>query len=81
NDNGRSYTPTVGGLAKQLTGLRTSPRYEQVLDVVKRGVSRAPLVGAAAYDVLHGIKSGLKDVLAPQGLFADLGIKYVGPID
>ena len=80
NDNGRSYTPTVGGLAKHLTGLRTNPRYEQVLDVVKRRVSRAPF-GATAYDLLHGIKSGLKDVLAPQGLFADLGLKYVGPVD
>ncbi|GAA1428532.1 1-deoxy-D-xylulose-5-phosphate synthase [Microlunatus lacustris] len=81
NDNGRSYTPTVGGLAKHLAALRTNPRYEQVLDVVKRNVSRAPLVGAAAYDILHGIKSGLKDVLAPQGMFSDLGLKYVGPID
>ena len=81
NDNGRSYTPTVGGLAKQLSGLRTNPRYEQILDVVKRGVSRAPLVGTAAYDILHGIKIGLKDVLAPQGMFSDLGLKYVGPID
>jgi 1-deoxy-D-xylulose-5-phosphate synthase len=81
NDNGRSYTPTVGGLARQLSGLRTNPRYEQVLDLVKRNVSRAPLVGSAAYDVLHGIKIGLKDLLAPQGMFADLGLKYVGPID
>jgi 1-deoxy-D-xylulose-5-phosphate synthase len=81
NDNGRSYTPTVGGLAKHLAALRTNPRYEQVLDVVRRNVSRAPIVGAAAYDILHGIKSGLKDVLAPQGMFSDLGLKYVGPID
>ena len=81
NDNGRSYTPTVGGLAKYLSGLRTNPRYEQILDVVKRNVSRAPLVGAGAYELLHGIKTGLKDVLAPQGMFADLGLKYVGPID
>ncbi len=81
NDNGRSYTPTVGGLARYLTGLRTNPRYEQVLDLVKRSVSRAPLVGNVAYDILHGIKIGLKDVLAPQGMFADLGLKYVGPID
>ncbi|HET6760408.1 MAG TPA: 1-deoxy-D-xylulose-5-phosphate synthase, partial [Propionibacteriaceae bacterium] len=81
NDNGRSYTPTVGGMARYLTGLRTNPRYEQVLDLVKRNVSRAPLVGNAAYDILHGIKMGLKDVLAPQGMFADLGLKYVGPID
>jgi 1-deoxy-D-xylulose-5-phosphate synthase len=81
NDNGRSYTPTVGALARYLTGLRTNPRYEQVLDLVKRNVSRAPLVGNAAYDILHGIKIGLKDVLAPQGMFSDLGLKYVGPID
>jgi 1-deoxy-D-xylulose-5-phosphate synthase len=81
NDNGRSYTPTVGGLARHLTGLRTNPRYEQILELVKRNVSRAPLVGNAAYDILHGIKIGLKDVLAPQGLFSDLGLKYVGPID
>jgi 1-deoxy-D-xylulose-5-phosphate synthase len=81
NDNGRSYTPTVGGLARYLSGLRTNPRYEQVLDLVKRNVSRAPLVGNVAYEILHGIKIGLKDVLAPQGMFADLGLKYVGPID
>jgi 1-deoxy-D-xylulose-5-phosphate synthase len=81
NDNGRSYTPTVGGVARRLTGLRTNPRYEQILELVKRSVSRAPLVGNAAYDILHGIKIGLKDVLAPQGLFSDLGLKYIGPID
>jgi 1-deoxy-D-xylulose-5-phosphate synthase len=81
NDNGRSYTETVGGLAKQLSGVRTNPRYEQILEIVKRSVSRTPLVGPTAYDLLHGIKIGLKDVIAPQGLFADLGIKYLGPID
>ncbi len=81
NDNGRSYTPTVGGVARHLTGLRTNPRYEQILELVKRSVSRAPLVGNAAYDLLHGIKIGLKDMLAPQGMFSDLGLKYVGPID
>ncbi|MFL6044438.1 MAG: 1-deoxy-D-xylulose-5-phosphate synthase [Propionibacteriaceae bacterium] len=81
NDNGRSYTPTVGGVARHLAGLRTNPRYEQILELVKRNVSRAPLVGNTAYDILHGIKIGLKDVLAPQGLFSDLGLKYVGPVD
>ncbi len=81
NDNGRSYQPTVGGLADHLTSLRTDPRYERVLELVKNRLTRAPMVGAAAYDVLHGIKKGLKDVLAPQGLFEDLGLKYVGPVD
>jgi 1-deoxy-D-xylulose-5-phosphate synthase len=81
NDNGRSYTPTVGGLAEALTTLRTSPRYEPMLDAVKRRLTGVPGVGPAVYDALHAAKKGMKDVLAPQGLFEDLGLKYVGPID
>ncbi|MDN5745012.1 MAG: 1-deoxy-D-xylulose-5-phosphate synthase [Nocardioidaceae bacterium] len=81
NDNGRSYTPTIGGLATALTSLRTNPRYETLLDVVKRRLNAVPGVGPAAYDALHAVKKGLKDALAPQGLFEDLGLKYVGPVD
>jgi 1-deoxy-D-xylulose-5-phosphate synthase len=81
NDNGRSYMPTVGGLANHLTTLRTSPRYEQVLDLVKRRLNGVRGVGPAVYDTLHAMKKGMKDALAPQGLFEDLGLKYVGPID
>jgi 1-deoxy-D-xylulose-5-phosphate synthase len=81
NDNGRSYTPTVGGLATHLASLRTNPRYEQVLDLVKRRLNGVRGVGPAVYDTLHAIKKGMKDALAPQGLFEDLGLKYVGPID
>jgi 1-deoxy-D-xylulose-5-phosphate synthase len=81
NDNGRSYTPTVGGLTTALTTLRTNPRYEHVLEVVKRRLNSVPGVGPAAYDTLHAMKKGLKDALAPQGLFEDLGLKYVGPVD
>ncbi len=81
NDNERSYTPTIGGLATALTRLRTNPRYEQVLDVVKKRLTAVPGVGAAAYDALHAMKKGMKDALAPQGLFEDLGLKYVGPVD
>ena len=81
NDNGRSYAPTVGGLANHLAGLRTNPRYEQALDLIRRSLGRTPLVGEPLYDALHGIKKGLKDILSPQGMFEDLGIKYVGPVD
>ena len=81
NDNGRSYTPTIGGLATALTALRTNPRYEHVLDLVKRRLNAVPGVGPAAYDALHAMKKGVKDALAPQGLFEDLGLKYVGPVD
>jgi 1-deoxy-D-xylulose-5-phosphate synthase len=81
NDNGRSYTPTVGGLTNALTRLRTNPRYEQMLDAVKRRLNAVPGVGPAAYDALHAMKKGVKDAVAPQGLFEDLGLKYVGPVD
>jgi 1-deoxy-D-xylulose-5-phosphate synthase len=66
NDNGRSYTPTVGGLANHLTTLRTNPRYEQVLDLVKKRLNGVRGVGPAVYDALHAIKKGMKDALAPQ---------------
>ncbi|MGH3414378.1 MAG: 1-deoxy-D-xylulose-5-phosphate synthase [Marmoricola sp.] len=81
NDNGRSYMPTVGGLADHLNTLRTNPRYEEMLDLVKKRLHQVPGVGPAAYDALHAMKKGMKDALAPQGLFEDLGLKYVGPID
>ncbi|MDF1488517.1 1-deoxy-D-xylulose-5-phosphate synthase [Tessaracoccus caeni] len=82
NDNGRSYTPTVGGLANHLSMLRTDARYEQTLSFIKRTVKAMPLIGRPLYDLMHGFKTGVKDVLSPEhGLFADLGIKYTGPID
>ena len=81
NDNERSYAPTTGGLAEHLSTLRTTQGYERVLSIGKRAISGAPVVGRPAFETLHGIKKGLKDIVAPQGLFEDLGIKYVGPVD
>jgi 1-deoxy-D-xylulose-5-phosphate synthase len=81
NDNTRSYSPTVGGLAHHLRTLRTTHTYERVLDFGKRALGRTPVVGTPVYETLHGVKKGLKDVMAPQGMFEDLGLKYVGPID
>ena len=81
NDNGRSYQPTIGGLASHLSTIRVSQRYEQVLDLIKTTVTSAPVVGNPLFGALHGAKKGLKDFLQPQVLFEDLGIKYIGPID
>lgn len=81
NDNGRSYSPTHGAIATHLAAVRTTRRYENVLELVKTALPRAPLVGAPLYQALHGAKKGLKDMLHPQVLFEDLGLKYVGPID
>ena len=81
NDNGRSYQPTIGGLAHHLATVRINQRYENVLDYIKTTLTRTPLVGPPLYGTLHGVKKGLKDVLQPQVLFEDLGLKYLGPID
>jgi 1-deoxy-D-xylulose-5-phosphate synthase len=81
NDNGRSYSPTIGGVADALATLRLRPGYEDALAAVRQALHRAPVVGSALYDALHAIKKGLKDVLSPQGMFEDLGLKYVGPVD
>jgi 1-deoxy-D-xylulose-5-phosphate synthase len=81
NDNGRSYAPTQGAIATHLAQLRMTQRYESVLDFIKTTLPRTPVVGAPVYETLHGVKKGLKDMLAPQVMFEDLGLKYVGPID
>jgi 1-deoxy-D-xylulose-5-phosphate synthase len=81
NDNGRSYAPTIGGLADHLATLRLNPSYEKVLDTVKEALGSTPLVGKPMYEVLHAVKKGIKDAVAPQAMFEDLGIKYVGPVD
>ena len=81
NDNERSYAPTIGGLADHLAMLRTSRQYEQVLAFGKEALPKAPLVGRTAYQAFHSLKKGAKDFWAPQGMFEDLGIKYLGPVD
>lgn len=81
NDNGRSYDPTIGGLATHLDTLRTAREYEEVLAWGKRTLRRSGRPGRFAYDALHGLKKGIKDVVTPQGMFEDLGMKYIGPVD
>ncbi len=81
NDNERSYSPTIGGLATYLATLRVTRGYERFLDWGKEVLSHTPVVGAPIYETLHGMKKGIKDIVAPQGMFEDLGLKYVGPID
>src|SRR3954469_9992590 len=81
NDNERSYAATTGGLANHLATLRATRGYERFLNWGKQTLFRTPVVGGAVYDTLHGMKKGLKDIVAPQGMFEDLGLKYLGPVD
>ena len=81
NDNERSYSPTIGGVATYLSTLRVTSGYEKFLDWGKDVLHKTPVVGGPIYDTLHGMKKGIKDIIAPQGMFEDLGLKYMGPID
>lgn len=81
NDNERSYSPTIGGLATYLSTLRVTRGYERFLDWGKEFLNKTPVVGTPIYETLHGMKKGIKDIVAPQGMFEDLGLKYMGPID
>lgn len=92
NDNGRSYAPTVGGFANHLAALkhelqnkvdkvRLDSRYERTLDIARTKLQSGGSLGQMVYRGLHGMKAGIKDVMVPGGIFEDLGMKYVGPID
>src|SRR5690606_17639129 len=81
NDNGRSYSPTFGGLATHLSSLRMSRSYEHALEVIKTSLGKVPVVGSPIDDSLHRIERGLQDIFTPQALFEDLALKYVGPIN
>ncbi|HLS04049.1 MAG TPA: 1-deoxy-D-xylulose-5-phosphate synthase [Actinomycetales bacterium] len=81
NDNERSYDPTIGGVADRLALLRTKRGYEEFLGWGKRTLHRGGTPGRMTYSALRGMKKGLKDFIAPQGLFEDLGLKYLGPVN
>ncbi|MFD0204534.1 MULTISPECIES: 1-deoxy-D-xylulose-5-phosphate synthase [Saccharothrix] len=81
NDNGRSYSPTIGGLADHLSSLRLQPGYERALERGKNALQGTPIVGKPVYAALHAAKRGIKDALSPQAMFEDLGLKYIGPVD
>jgi 1-deoxy-D-xylulose-5-phosphate synthase len=81
NDNGRSYAPTVGGLARHLSQLRVDPRYERIKEDISRLLRDLPLVGSTADQAAYRVKEGLKQLLQPSTIFETLGIKYAGLVD
>ena len=81
NDNGRSYAPTIGGLARYLNGIRTERLYRRLYRASKSFFYRFGLVGRLTYSAARGAGKGLLGSFAPKGLFPNLDIKYIGPID
>ncbi|MDQ6708972.1 MAG: 1-deoxy-D-xylulose-5-phosphate synthase [Candidatus Dormibacteraeota bacterium] len=82
NDNGRSYAPTIGGLAQHLAQQMTvlNPTYHRTKNRVDRMLRAVP-AGGKALEAGRRIKEGLKELISPRSLFEYLGIKYSGPID
>lgn len=83
NDNGRSYAPTIGGLAHHLDALRVTPLYDKTLSWGKKTLRRGGAIGNFLYSGLHAAKAGLRDWFSPESgpLFDEIGITYTGPVD
>jgi 1-deoxy-D-xylulose-5-phosphate synthase len=81
NDNGRSYAPTIGGFAKHLNAIRTERWYRKGLRASRKLFSRFGLPGKLAFSAARGAGEALVTAFAPRGIFPNLGIKYIGPID
>ncbi|MGH7861068.1 MAG: 1-deoxy-D-xylulose-5-phosphate synthase [Candidatus Dormibacteraceae bacterium] len=81
NDNGRSYAPTVGGMARHLDQLRVDPRYERLKAEISQRLRELPGVGGRADQAAYRIKESIKQLLQPSTMFETLGLKYAGPVD
>ncbi|MGP5495876.1 1-deoxy-D-xylulose-5-phosphate synthase [Corynebacterium flavescens] len=81
NDNGRSYSPTIGGLSENLGRIRSQHGYDQLMQEGKKRLKSMGWVGERAFDALHAVKEGVKSTVLPTEMFPELGIKYVGPIN
>jgi 1-deoxy-D-xylulose-5-phosphate synthase len=81
NDNGRSYAPTIGGLARYLNDVRTDKNYRRLYRLSKKFFYKFGVVGRLFYSAVRGAGKGLLSTFAPQGMFPNLDIKYIGPVD
>lgn len=81
NDNGRSYAPTIGGLAKTLNAIRTEGWYKQGYRISKRIFEKFGLPGRLLFKAAHAAGQSIVTANAPSGIFPNLDIKYIGPVD
>jgi 1-deoxy-D-xylulose-5-phosphate synthase len=82
NDNGRSYAPTIGGMARFLNTVRTRRAYRSLYFSSRRFFDRLGSPGRAFYRGMRGAIHGfLSRFTNNQGLYSNLDIKYLGPVD
>ncbi len=81
NDNGRSYAPTIGGLARTLNGIRTQQSYRKLYSLSRDVFAKFGPIGRMVWNVARGAGKGLFNATTPKSMFPNLDLKYVGPID
>jgi 1-deoxy-D-xylulose-5-phosphate synthase len=81
NDNGRSYAPTIGGIAKHLTNIRTDIRYKRMYRFSKRFFYGFGALGRMVFNAARGAGRSVLETMAPATMYPNLDIKYIGPVD
>jgi 1-deoxy-D-xylulose-5-phosphate synthase len=81
NDNGRSYAPTIGGLAKHLTNIRTDKTYKKLYRLSKKVFYSFGSIGRMIFNAARGAGRSALESMAPASMFPNLDIKYIGPVD
>ena len=81
NDNGRSYSPTIGGLSANLGRIRAQHGYDELMEQGKKTLKSMGWVGKRTFDALHAVKEGVKSTIIPTEIFPELGMKYIGPVN
>lgn len=82
NDNGRSYAPTIGGMARFLNSVRVTGSYRDLQEGSERLFGRLGAPGRTVYRAARGALRGfVSRASGNQDLYSNLDIKYVGPID
>lgn len=81
NDNNMSISQNVGSMAKNLTTIRTSPRYVTFKSKIQRGLSKIPKIGSQISRTFTFINAKIRKKVYHATFFEDLGFRYYGPID
>ena len=81
NDNGMSIDTNVGAMSEYLSRLRVMPQYNKAKKDLEGFFRSIPHIGDTVLKTAEYIKDGVKSVLVPGGIFAEMGFTYVGPLD
>ena len=81
NDNEMSISPNVGGLNKFLGKLRTKRAYTRINKIIKREISKVPVIGKPIVKLVQNIKRAIMQLVIHKMYFEDIGFTYLGPVD